>query len=868
MESPYTPPPRFWMRLFLWYCRPEIAEDIEGDLHERYQLRLQRQGRAKAHRRFIMEVLFLFRPGIVRPLINTRSNSIAMFQFNLKIAFRNIRRYQRTFLINLIGLSTGLACTLLIFLWVQDERAVDQFHEHKDQLYQVHSVFYGPEETEVFRSAQSVLGPFLREQVTGIQLTCVTSRIAGNQLLKVGDRTTKARGQLVEKDFFQMFSFPLQMGDPATVVAERNQVVLSEKLSRELFGAPQLAMGQSLDYQLGDEILSLEVVGIMEDQPKNSTQQFDFALSFEHFRDLQGESAESWGNYSPACYVLLEEGTDPKTIGDIITQAVHENEANSEDMGASLFPYTSLYLHNKFEDGKQSGGRITYVRLFSLVALFILGIACINFMNLATAQASRRLKEIGVKKAMGAVRRSLMAQQFTESTLIAFLSLTLALVWVALLLPEFNVITGKRLFLTWDLTWISGALGITFLAGVLAGSYPALYLSGFHPLQLLKSNLNSHQGDKRAREGLVVFQFAISILLLVAVSVVFKQIKYTQNMSLGYNQENVVRLRTDGNILQNRETFLQQVNALPSVTKATVSSHHLQRHYTANTGIKWPGKDPDLRAAFEIVHVGPEFFETLEMPLASGRYFGKEIWRLDTNQVLVNESAVEMMGLEEPLGTQLTLWNGNKREIIGVVKDFHFETVHEPFKPVVFYYDPNDTGYLYARVRTEHVGEAVSEIQSVYGEFNPGVTFNYTFIDENFEAQYRAERQIADLARYFAILAVLISCLGLLGLVAFTADRRKKEIGVRKVLGASVVSILVLLSRNFAKLIVLALLLALPPGYLLAQRWLDTFAFHTQLPHTLFAAIAGLSILLAVSIVVFQSWRITRMNPAVALQDE
>ncbi|HAP58465.1 MAG TPA: transporter permease [Cytophagales bacterium] len=868
MESPYTPPPRFWMRLFLWYCRPEIAEDIEGDLHERYQLRLQRQGRAKAHRRFIMEVLFLFRPGIVRPLINTRSNSIAMFQFNLKIAFRNIRRYQRTFLINLIGLSTGLACTLLIFLWVQDERAVDQFHEHKDQLYQVHSVFYGPEETEVFRSAQSVLGPFLREQVTGIQLTCVTSRIAGNQLLKVGDRTTKARGQLVEKDFFQMFSFPLQRGDPATVVAERNQVVLSEKLSRELFGAPQLAMGQSLDYQLGDEILSLEVVGIMEDQPKNSTQQFDFALSFEHFRDLQGESAESWGNYSPACYVLLEEGTDPKTIGDIITQAVHENEANSEDMGASLFPYTSLYLHNKFEDGKQSGGRITYVRLFSLVALFILGIACINFMNLATAQASRRLKEIGVKKAMGAVRRSLMAQQFTESTLIAFLSLTLALVWVALLLPEFNVITGKRLFLTWDLTWISGALGITFLAGVLAGSYPALYLSGFHPLQLLKSNLNSHQGDKRAREGLVVFQFAISILLLVAVSVVFKQIKYTQNMSLGYNQENVVRLRTDGNILQNRETFLQQVNALPSVTKATVSSHHLQRHYTANTGIKWPGKDPDLRAAFEIVHVGPEFFETLEMPLASGRYFGKEIWRLDTNQVLVNESAVEMMGLEEPLGTQLTLWNGNKREIIGVVKDFHFETVHEPFKPVVFYYDPNDTGYLYARVRTEHVGEAVSEIQSVYGEFNPGVTFNYTFIDENFEAQYRAERQIADLARYFAILAVLISCLGLLGLVAFTADRRKKEIGVRKVLGASVVSILVLLSRNFAKLIVLALLLALPPGYLLAQRWLDTFAFHTQLPHTLFAAIAGLSILLAVSIVVFQSWRITRMNPAVALQDE
>ncbi|HAA23246.1 MAG TPA: hypothetical protein DCP28_32440 [Cytophagales bacterium] len=490
-------------------------------------------------------------------------------------------------------------------------------------------------------------------------------------------------------------------------------------------------------------------------------------------------------------------------------------------------------------------------------------------MNLATARASRRLKEIGVKKTMGAARSSLIAQQITESLLIATLSMGLAIALVALLMPEFNRITQKELVLTanWEL-W-RGLLGATLLAGLMAGSYPALYLSKFNPIKVLKGTLGQPSGDTWARRGLVIFQFAVSVILLVAVSVVYRQVKYTQNMHLGYNQEFLIRVGMDGSLEAKLDVFLEEAAKLPGVQSASATSHSMMGHNSSTNGVSWEGKNPDDRIPFELYWVHPGVFETMELEFALGRGF--EVARpSDSIALIFNEKAIEVMGeaYADPIGKTMTWWGGEEREIVGVVKNFHFETVHEDFKPAVFLLDPSNVNYILARLDPQNSTEALAGLERLYQEFNPGYTFIYDFVDDAFEKQYRTEHQVAELALIFAILAGVISCLGLVGLVAFTTDRRRKEIGVRKVLGSEVWQILVLINREFTLLVGLALLIALPVSYLLADWWLAEYAFHTSLPWVMFLTVGVLSLGLTWAVVAFQAWKTARMNPVLALQDE
>ena len=480
-----------------------------------------------------------------------------------------------------------------------------------------------------------------------------------------------------------------------------------------------------------------------------------------------------------------------------------------------------------------SGDRIEYVRMFSIIAGFILLIACINFMNLSTARASRRLKEVGVKKAIGARKSALVGQYLSESTLMAFVSLGVALLLVVLMLPKFNEITEKQLTLNFDPTFISVLLGIVLLTGLAAGSYPALYLSKFNPAVVLKGKLTGFVGEAWARKGLVMFQFTLSIILIVSVWVVYKQINFIQTRNLGYDKDNVMIIFSEGKVNESAETFLQEVQKIEGVVDASSTGHDMTGHNGGTYGIEWEGKDPNDRTEFERVSVNYDFIELMGIEMKEGRTFSKDFGD-EESKIIFNEAGIKFMGMKDPIGKKVKLWD-NDVEIIGVAKDFNFESFHEVVKPLFFFLNIKNCRNMMVRIEKGKEQETIARLETFYKDFNPGFPFTYRFLDEDYQQLYVSERRVATLSKYFAGLAILISCLGLFGLAAFTAERRVKEIGIRKILGSSNRAIVYLLSGEFTKMVVVAIAIALPVSWYLASEWLEGFAFHIDLEWWFFA---------------------------------
>jgi ABC-type antimicrobial peptide transport system permease subunit len=530
--------------------------------------------------------------------------------------------------------------------------------------------------------------------------------------------------------------------------------------------------------------------------------------------------------------------------------------------------YSEIYLYSKYENGVLVGGRITYVKLFSAIAVFILIIACINFMNLSTAKASRRIKEVGIKKAVGAARRTLMSQYLGESLLLSFLSLLLALLVVDIALPHFNTITNKNLSLDFDANLMLAFTGIALFTGIVAGSYPALYLSGFNPATVLKGKINTAVGELWARKGLVVFQFALSVIFIVSVLVVYKQILYVQSSNLGYNKDNILYFGREGKLWDagTLESFLAELRNIPGIAGASTLNHDFTGHMSGTYGVKWEGKDPDDATEFENFTVNYDVMEMMDMKMTEGRTFSRQFGN-DSSKIIFNEKAIAFMGLKDPIGKTVKLW-GEDLQIVGVVEDFHYESLHENVKPVFFRLAPEDTYIVMTRLVAGREKDALEQIQKLYMKFNPGFSFEYTFLDSEYQAQYAAEQRVAILSKYFAVLAIFISCLGLFGLAAFTAERRLKEIGIRKVLGSSELGIIFLLSSDFTRMVVLAVIIAIPASYLLITYWLSSFAFHIPLTWWYFA-LGGLAALLTAWITVgTQAIKAARINPAKCLKDE
>ncbi|MGY3089370.1 putative ABC transport system permease protein [Hymenobacter sp. UYAg731] len=784
-----------------------------------------------------------------------------MLPYPLLLIYRNFKRFKSTFFINLIGLSTGLACALLIYLWISDERSFDRYHALDGRLYQVLENRRTAAGIETQIGTVPLLAEALRREMPEIEFVATTTPVPFFPpfTLAAGGRQLTAVPKYADSAFFQLFSYPLLVGSPATALRDKHAIVLSEALATKLFGSPQRSLGKAVKWQLAaDSTQTSLVAGVFAGVPRNSSEHFDFVLPFASFRDrMQMSETIKWDDDGPfTTYLALKEGADPAQFQAKLAGLLKTKSAQAQARGRTLFvrPFAAGYLHGTYENGVATGGRITYVRLFALIAGLILVIASINFMNLFTAKASRRVKEVGIRKALGASRAALVGQYLTESVVMALLALVVAVGLVQLVLPQFSALTGKPLALRWEPQLVGASLALALGTGLLAGSYPAFYLSGFQPAAVLKGKLPTRAGDVWTRQGLVVLQFTLSVLFIVAVVVVNAQLAFVQRQPLGYDKAHVLRFDTGGKAARQQAAFLSEVKKLPGVVRASsVLGGFLGGRYVAE--MSWRGK----RLPVGTMLVNYDLVETMGLHLVAGRSFAPQ-YRADSAAILVNQALVAGLGMPDPVGQQL-----DGARIVGVVRDFHYESLHEKIKPLRLQLDPTINTVL-VKLQPNAEQATIARLQQLYAAYNPGFTLDYTFLDADYQAQYVAERRVAVLARYFAGLAILISALGLLGLAAFTAERRRKEIGIRKALGASELGIVWLLTSSLTWLVVVAIVLALPLSYLLLQRWLEGFAYRVAWQWWYFAAAGTGALLIAWLTVSVQAWRAARRNPVLSLR--
>jgi len=713
-------------------------------------------------------------------------------------------------------------------------------------------------------STPGILAENLKIDFPEVEFSATTTWV-NDQTLSIGDHNVKAKGFNVGSDYFRIFSYKLAQGNPEQVLTDKLSMVISKSLAVRLFGSDNDVIGKTVQIN-HDKILN--VSGVFEDLPNASSLKFDYVMTFELFKD-DNKWVTEWGNNGPQSYLVVRDGTDPVAFEQKIKDYVKGKEKDSH-VTLFLAKFSDRYLYGTYENAKQSGGRIVYVKLFSVIAIFILVIACINFMNLSTARASKKSKEVGIKKSVGADRQSLIVQYMSESLITSILALILSIGIVYFILPAFNGVTEKKIVLNLsDPVLILWLIGVAVGTGLIAGSYPALYLSGFKPAAVLKGEVKGSLGELWARKGLVVFQFFLSVILIVSVIVVYKQIEFVQTQNLGYDKEHLIMFPREGKMWKdnNLETFLTEVRKMPGVKSAASIGHGLLGQNNNTSGLEWEGKKPDDRILFENAAANYGTLETLGVTIVDGRGFidGN---LADTTKILFNQTGIDVMGLENPVGKHIRLWDEYDLEIVGVVKDFHFQSMHEPVKPLFFRFNPRNTWNVMVRLEPGKEKETLAKMSEFYSSFNPGFTLEYKFQDQEYAHLYAAEQRVASLATYFASMAVIISCLGLFGLAAFTAERRLKEIGIRKALGSSSTNIVLLLSGDFTRMVIVSVILGLPVAYWLLDIWLEKFAFRIPLSITYFALSGGIALTIAWITVASQAVKAARINPVKCLRNE
>ena len=780
------------------------------------------------------------------------------------IAFRNFWKHKMFTFINIFGLALGIACSILMALWVQDELRYDGFHAGGDRIYQVMANMQQSDKITTWANTPQPLQPVLDTQFPEVEATAIMKTGARHILFEVEGQHFQEMGYFASPSLFTLFSYPFAQGEATTALEDINSIVISEAMAEKLYG-PDWAQQNLVGTTLATDEETLKIGGVFQDVPSYASLRFEFIRPMaRHIKD-QGEM--HWGNYNYSNFVQLQPGSDPLAFEGKIKDLVIKNHPDiDEGVALLLHPYEKLYLYSNFENGENTGGRIAFVRIFSVVAILILLIACINFMNLATAQSSQRAKEIGVRKAVGAFRGSLIVQFIGEAVMLTFFALLLALLIVFLLLPVFNDLTGKSVAIDFarPTNWLLG-LGLVLLTGLLAGSYPALFLSSFNTVRVLKGNLASHFGAANLRKALVVFQFALSILMIIGTLIVHQQVQYIQNKALGLDRDNLVYIPL-GDAREHYEVVRNQLLQHPGIVSVTSSNQNPLSVGNSTSDPTWDGKSEDDGAIFYIVNTDLDFLETMHMELREGRDFSKQ-FATDTSNYIVNETAARAMGMDNPIGENLEFWE-QPGQIIGVVKDFHLQSLHVPIEPLILRYDPSYNWMLYVRTKAGETQQAIAALEAVHTQYNPEYPFAYHFMDEEFARMYKSEMVMGRLANYFAIIAIVISCLGLFGLASYAAARRTKEIGIRKALGASVTSIVVMLSNSFARLVLIGFIIAAPLAYYLMYQWLDNFAYRTDIALWVFAVAGVVGLLIAMLTISYRSFRAAQTNPVEALRYE
>ena len=688
-----------------------------------------------------------------------------MLKNYLKIAWRNLWKNKSFSLINILGLALGMACSLLIMLWVKDEMAMDQFHENDTRLYKVMENQHYSGTVNTIEATPGILAENIVKDIPEIEMA---SQLLWEEtpVFAVGNIFDNEKGRYVQGDFLRMFSFGLSQGDPNTALKRPDGVVISQKVADKYFKG-QDPMGKTIRMDNKDDVI---VTGILKEISKSSSMKFDFLMSYDRWQKSNGWSKE-WGNNGPRAVVMLAKNASVEKVNAKIRGYIKTKNKGS-NVEIFLTNYGDSYLRSKWDSGRQSGGRIEYVRIFTIVAIFILVIACINFMNLATARSVKRAKEVGLRKVVGAYRWSLISQFMGESILITFISLLFAIGLVFLMLPSFNELTSKQLSLNLlNPFLILALLGLTAVTGLVAGSYPALFMSSLNPVVILKGALKFKPSAAYFRQGLVVFQFGLSILLILAMIVVYNQIQFIQTKNLGFNRENLLYINDVEKSMGTRfASFKEAVESRPGIKSVTVSQATPLEVGSSTMGVSWPGKDTTQQLLFSVNPAGFDFVKTMGIKLVDGRDFSPE-YGTDTTNYLINEAAAKQIGYKDPVGKELTMW-GKKGKIIGLMKNFHIGSLHVAIEPLIVSLQSKKENRGAVLIRTEagQTKQALAQIEEVYKRFNPGFPFKYYFADQEFGNLYKAENVVSKLSGYFAFLAIFISSLGLFGLAAFTPN--------------------------------------------------------------------------------------------------
>ncbi len=789
-----------------------------------------------------------------------------MFRNYLVIAFRNLVRQRGFSAINITGLGVGMACSILIFLWVRNEISYNRFNEKADRLYrlvQTQHYVSGPLTTTCMP------GPVAKDLLLEVpEIKNAFMYFAGPGIVNYGDKFFTENVRLADPAMWDMFTLTFLKGDRDHVFDEVNSIVITDKIAQKYF-ADEEPLGKVL--KINSEH-SFKVTGVIKETPLNSTFRFDLCIPFDYIERFGFDIDQyGWNNYYS--YVELIPGADYRKVNEKIRDFLmvkSENPDQKTDPASELsidlflFPLKDIYLHSV--TGK--GGNITYVYLFTIIAVFILSIACINFMNLSTARAGRRSREIGLRKTAGATRRQIILQFIGESLLITLLAFALAILLVYLFLPGFNALADKTLSVDWsDPVFLAGLVGIIFFVGILSGSYPALYLSSMEPIVVLKNATFKGRGNLHFRRILVVFQFTLSVALIICTIVVYRQLAYLDRKDLGMDLENVIYVEMIGKTADNYAELRNEFSQSPAVVDISRGGNLPFEIGSNSGGFSWEGRETndEVLIGFGFADVG--YLETLGMKMVEGRFFEKGYGTDTISSIILNEKAVQVMGLEDPIGKWVS-WRDTKFSVIGVIQDFHFLPMTEEMGPLTLINSPESCSMLFIKVKSDNLDQTIGFLQGAWEKINPGFPFDYKFMDEAYDELYVSEDRLGKIFKYFSILAVIISCLGLFGLAAFMAEQRTREIGIRKVLGATATQIVSALSSNFLKWVLIANVLAWPLAYFFMHRWLEGYAYHTRLSPWIFVLATTLSLLIAVLTVSLQTIRAAYRAPVETLKYE
>jgi putative ABC transport system permease protein len=784
-----------------------------------------------------------------------------MIKHYFKITIRTLFKQKTYSITNILGLTVGLTASILIFLWMLDELSVDRFHAKTDRIYKVMiNDIYADGRMETYQAPTVMLGKALRKDIPEIDEVVQTSWNE-DMLVTSGDKKFMETGLYADPGLFSLFSFPISMGSKLRPLSDIKSISISEKLAKKLFNGDPIGKTLTVN-QLGDFMIS----SVFKNVPENSSLRFDFVLSFENW-EKQNSWANHWRSGATQAFVTLKPKSEFGAADEKVRRIIKTNcsDCNRE---AFLYPFSKLYLHGNFENGKNSGGRISQVILFGCIALIILVMACFNFTNLATARASSRTKEIGVRKSVGAGRISIGIQFIGEALLISFLSLSFAIVLVTVFLPMLNEITGKSLRLDYsNPVLVIGVIGITLFCGLLAGIYPAFYLSALNTSAILKNSKVILKGGG-FRKGLIVSQFAVSVILITGSIVIYRQLGYIFKMDLGFSKENVIVIPQKEGLSKNYSPFKEDLQQIPTVKNvAFVGSNVFQVPITTTDPV-WPGKPANSSILFKVLRSDDGFVPAMNIKLIAGRNFYSN--RADSSNYIINEKAMLAMGLtkQNVIGTKLEMWNG-KGEIIGLTADFVNGNLHQGTEPLILMFTTtNGFNYYIKTIENANVNQTLARIEAITKKYSPEYPFEYSFLEGDYSKEYKNESALGKLSFGFTLVAVIICCLGLFGLATFAAEQRIKEIGVRKVLGASVPDIVVLLSKEFAGLVVIAIIIAIPTAYYFLNKWLQDFAYRIDISWWVFA-LAGMSaLMIALLTVSFQAIKAAVANPVKSLRTE